>query len=450
MTTVGIMLLLSGLGVNGYKKIATELNYEMINSQVRQLVTSTVAEAKRNKVPMQIQMHMGNIDYSKIFTVTGDFSLNGGQSSLVAYWNFRNNEIDPNSNLDQNGAYGINKLHLSTNPHLDEGHLGIGAKFSGDEITSDSSYLLNSQSNVYFECMVRVRVEEQLNNMKPNGAILLQGKGLTMALKATNDFLYVSATDVPDAEAQKFAYPEDFLWHKIGVSKAQGAGTSIYLDDQLIARGGDGGTPETKEDFITIGKDYRGYMDEIKVYRLSGGDAMSFNASQAYFYLGANSGNKTWTINISPRGTIDGIAAEGVNDQKYNFSMPIFINHPRLKVKAYVGNLGSGTNDLSNHTSGTLSGQSKIINASLTYKDMPTGFPQNGYVWVLHKNDDMQEVLEYKLGFNNKSEPVINIVNTNVFGRDGGDDANNGDLGKTHITLIYTEPVILYRNGDVL
>lgn len=457
LTVIAIMIVLAGIGVSGYRRLSSDLAYGMAASRVRNLVVGTVAEAKRNRVPTQIRLTSGTVkkNGSNGFSIYGNFSIKGGKSSLVAYWNFNTLDLSDGT-PHQDGRKGINRINLASTPNIGEGYVGEGAAFDGnDSITTEASYKISAYSNLYVEAMVKADVGHLIDNSAD--ATLFDasgGTGFSVKLVPKSGGKEIAHFSINGSNfASSVAYPEDDQWHKIGVSKVEGVGFSVYLDDVLIGRGGNGGNSDNlnSTQTFTFGNGLVGNMDEIKIYNLSGGESVELSGDNAYFYFGTKYSNRTITLNISPLGTIDDVSGEEVANFRYAF--PISINHPKwtcvVDWKSYK---------LDNATTGESDVMNKVRN--MTGKGYPivskhSSFPKTGYAWIATaKNQSINELVKYMWypypfgssdSQNKQKIGYVKLLKSNLFGTDG-----IGKLNQGQSILIYTEPVVITRDGAVL
>lgn len=292
------MVVIAGIGVRGYKRMSGEMALYLSETQIKQIVTSTVLEAKRNRIPMQIQVHVPN-DVN-----TQSCVISGGSGSLVGYWGFEGNT--PN--------VGLRRLALKNPIQSWGGYFGKGARFNGEtNPLQKPTSLFSFHNNVYMEVMLNPDMEQIFSSTIPGAELdILNGGDGKFRLVLVNDNdsgLRVKAVlnngqNKIEVISDRY-FPDDAQWHKVGISTMGGDDriVSIYIDSVLINSkvGNSVGNAGALENF-SIGKSYWGLMDDVKIYRLGGGQEVSLNPRDTIIVGQVN--NTTRYINISPYGTL--------------------------------------------------------------------------------------------------------------------------------------------------
>ena len=429
LIAICIITILAGISYGSLSQMSLQMNEVIATSEARQLIASTIQEARRNQLPLVVKFKTGTASNG---SASGDYTITGSQQSMVGFWNFGDNL--------QSSTKGINKIDIiSGTPVVTNGVLGKAVHFNGSNpLRTASSYLLNCNSDFYFECHVRAGGLGNFSAATP--PTVFNGGNGKMVLRFENNSgrNYLTATGITGAGPNSAPFPEDGTWHKVGLSKIQDLGVYLYQDDLLIAQTRVDSTPDNTPHDLEFGNNLNGDIDDVCFFRLGAGQVMSMNNGGMYFGFEAedsNLNNKMYTMLISSSGVVNGIYREGS-------TQPIFKNYSYVHMqmgRTCMVNL-AGTSLSTSNTSGASS--IKFLNHVI--KKMDPRFPQKGFAWVNGSTPAASEIIQYEI-YDSAGQNKIKTLLDNQLGTDG-----NGSLGNNNLILYYVDPITILRMGNVL
>ena len=437
LTVICLITILVGIGFGRLKQLSEQMDKIFTTSDAKQLISSTIQEARRNQVPMVVKFKISNATHGE---GSGDYTMMGSQNSMVAYWNFGDDQ--------QGWSGGINRINLqsTTTPTTINGVLGKCVQFGGGTILSASpSDRLNCDSDFYFECQIKANLFNIASVAASSYPTICNGGNGKMKLNIQRNSIthapYLEATGL-SGNAQNTPFPEDGLWHKVGLSKIQDLGVFLYLDDLLIGCQRVASAPGNSPHGLELGENFYGAMDEVKFYRLGQGQDLVMKGDGVYFGFeaydpAAGMANQLYTLQISPFGIVNGLYKEGN-------STPIFKAHSyvymQMDLHCVVDLNNTQYTTLNNSTS-----PKHISQLDNVVKSKDQNFPDTGYAWVRASTSNVAaEIVRYSI-YSSGSVKKLKVLSTDELGTDG-----SSPLGLSQVILQYVEPITVTRTGEVL
>lgn len=409
LVVISIMVILSAIGVKGYKRLAGEASLHVAAAQVKQLVLATAREARSNGVPMQITINYPNDKDTESARIVS------GQGSLISYFGFDH---------ASGGNVGINGQYFNSSV-LGEGFVGQGYSFSGTGISYDpnGSHFYSEMTSVYFEAMFKL----DQKNTSSRQCIIAIRYGTTNYLQAyceyTSGEYYLSGAFAVANPIVPNYFPEDSniipkiprdgAWHKVGVLARRANGVTLatlYFDSQQVGEPTSMGGTINDFNILYLGSangtnPFNGYIDEVKVYNLSSGASFR-NEPKNVYVLDSGSASGNYRLTIGPDGK------------------PIGGGNQITIVSQLVGGDKTSAAVWSAGNAVSVSGSSV------------SNMPENGYVVTVSDNS----VIRYR-DFNGST---MNITDVNV-GNSGNASGNNPSGAEFYLAI----PILVNANGTI-
>ena len=311
---ISIIVIIAGIGVSNYKRLAGESTLYIATSQVRQLINATISNARRNNIPTQIVQYFPDTPDTTASTFYG-----GTEDSLIAYWDFEG-DTETNALTD----FKNNTLTKSGSPIWTHGKTGKCYEINGSNqyfALTFSDTRMKDMKHFYMEVSIQVDSTSTTTSALNDYLISLGAAnkyiGVVIYKDGTNHYAHARGNhdynmNTPHGEAA-YDFPNSNIypvipfgnhWHKVGISyntpttSSGNAVARFYMNGELIGKKLLDTTIDGTETLIVGGGSIRGKIDDVKIYDYTRGASYSTDPKNV-FIASSNTSSTSYPISAT-------------------------------------------------------------------------------------------------------------------------------------------------------